>query len=59
MIEAQIAKLLKRTINDSAFRFNGIFYNQVDGVAMGSSLGPAMADIFMNRLIDAALEKEM
>ena len=29
------------------FTFNGKIYIQVDGVAMGSPLGPVLADIFM------------
>ena len=27
--------------------FNSKFYNQIDGVAMGSPLAPVLADIFM------------
>ena len=29
------------------FLFNGRFYNQIDGVAMGSPLAPVFANIFM------------
>ena len=29
------------------FIFNSKFYNQIDGVAMGSPLAPVLADIFM------------
>ena len=32
---------------DSYFLFNGKIYNQVDGVAMGSPLGPTLANAFM------------
>ena len=28
--------------------FNGRFYNQIDGVALGSSLAPVLANIFMS-----------
>ena len=29
------------------FIFDGKFYEQCDGVAMGSTLGPALANVFM------------
>ena len=29
------------------FMFDGVFYDQVDGVAMGSPLGPTLANLFM------------
>ena len=32
------------------FVFNGSFYRQVDGVAMGSPLGPVLADIFLSHI---------
>ena len=31
----------------SHFLFDGQFYDQIDGVAMGSHLGPVLANIFM------------
>ena len=35
------------TAAQSHFSFNGSFYNQVDGVAMGSPLAPVLANLFI------------
>ena len=39
--------LLNIATKESFFIFNSKYYKQVDGVAMGSPLGPASANIFM------------
>ena len=39
--------LLTVATKESFFMFNNKFYKQIDGVAMGSPLGPAPANIFM------------
>ena len=39
--------LLKITMFESFFIFDGKFYEQFDGVAMGSPLGPTLANVFM------------
>ncbi|XP_071944677.1 uncharacterized protein [Antedon mediterranea] len=39
--------LLNIATKDQLFQFNGNLYEQVDGVAMGSPLGPLMANVFM------------
>ena len=31
----------------SFFLFNGVYYKQIDGAAMGSPLGPTLANIFL------------
>ena len=40
--------LLNLATKESFFTFNNKFYIQVDGVAMGSILGPIMANIFLS-----------
>ena len=47
--------LLKCTMN-IYFKFNNEFYRQVDGVAMGSPLGPILADIFLAKLENGPLK---
>ncbi|CAH8616866.1 unnamed protein product [Schistosoma rodhaini] len=46
--------LLKCTMN-AHFKFNGEIYRQIDGVAMGSPLGPILADIFLAKLENGPL----
>ena len=40
--------LLRRCLQESVFTFNKKLYKQIDGVSMGSPLGPIIANIFMN-----------
>jgi len=43
----QFRNLLEIATKDIAIFFNGEFYKQIDGVAMGSPLGPTPANIYM------------
>ena len=43
-----LEKLLIICTQQSHFQFNGKYYDQIDGVAMGSPLGPLFANIFMD-----------
>ena len=43
----QLASLLEIATTNQLFQFNGRLYEQRDGVAMGSLLGPLMANVFM------------
>ncbi|XP_064098125.1 uncharacterized protein LOC135209357 [Macrobrachium nipponense] len=43
-------QFLELAVLDTAFIFNGVLYKQVEGMAMGSPLGPTFANIFMNSL---------
>ena len=40
-------RLLHYCVKLNHFMFDNQYYDQIDGVAMGSSLGPILADIFM------------
>ena len=44
---AVLKKLLEFATKKSHFLFDGKYYDQIDGVAMGSPLGPVLANIFM------------
>ena len=48
----QLARLLEIATTNQLFQFNGQLYEQVDGVAMGSPLGPLMVNVFMCHLED-------
>ena len=49
-------ELLELAIYDSHFLFNDKLYKQIDGCAMGSPLGPILANIFMCSLESEFLE---
>ena len=42
-----LRKLLQFATKKSHFLFDGKYYDQIDGVAMGSPLGPVLANLFM------------
>jgi hypothetical protein len=45
--KSDLRELLVICTQRSHFQFNGVYYDQVDGVAMGSPLGPLFANVFM------------
>jgi hypothetical protein len=44
----QFRELLNLSVKNCHFLFDGVLYKQVDGVAMGSPLGPLFANIFLS-----------
>ena len=55
--KSQLRKLLELSTLDSYFIFNDNIYKQIDGVAMGSPLGPTLANLFMNVMEKKWLEE--
>ena len=45
--ESVFKHLMNFVTSSVEFSFNNIMYRQIDGVAMGSSLGPTLANIFV------------
>ena len=45
--KAEFQHLLRLATKESLFIFDGEIYSQTDGVAMGSPLGPTLANIFL------------
>ena len=50
MKKSTLKKLLLDTCTKTAFSFHGQLYEQIDGVSMGGSLGPLLANIIMVEL---------
>jgi len=55
--QTQMKKVLKWICQNTIFQFNGKFYKQIDGVAVGEPIAPLLADVIMNHVIDQALTK--
>ena len=53
----QFRKLLSFAVKDTHFVFNGQLFDQIDGVAMRSPLGPSLANIFMCMLVGIRTSK--
>ena len=45
--KSEFKELLSLSTKESYFIFNGLLYIQIDGVAMGSPLGPTLANAFL------------
>ena len=46
--KSELKQLLCLATKESYFIFNGLLYKQVDGAAMGSPLGPSLANAFLS-----------
>ena len=57
MNKEEFRRLLVIATQDSMFIFDGKYYKQVDGVAMGSPLGPILANIFLSHWEEKWLNK--
>ena len=57
LTKQDLVDLLRGATKDQLFLFNGQLYEQTDGVAMGSPLGPLLANVFMCS-IEETLELE-
>ena len=52
-----LKKLIMDTCNKTAFMCNNVIYEQKDGVSMGASLGPVLANIIMTELERVVVDK--
>ena len=52
-----LVDLLRDATKDQLFLFNGQLYERTDGVVMGSTLGPLLANVFMFS-VEETLERE-
>ncbi|XP_074038815.1 uncharacterized protein [Leptinotarsa decemlineata] len=56
MFQNDIVELFRACLTGSYFQWEGNFYEQLDGVAMGSPLSPVIANYFMERYEGKAIE---
>ena len=54
--KADFRKLLELDVLDTPFIFNSFAFKQIDGMAMGSPLGPTFANIFMSAFEEKLLD---
>ena len=56
MLKCHFKQLLMLLVKSSFSFFNGVYYKQIDSVAMGSPLGPTLANIFLTYCEDSWLD---
>jgi len=52
MKKTQFKKMLNWVTKKTVLQFNGTYFEQIDGVAMGIPLAPLMVEVCMNCVID-------
>ena len=52
----QVTDLLRMCLTTTYFKYDGSFYAQIEGAAMGSPVSPIVANLFMEEYEDKALE---
>ena len=57
--EHVLRSMIQLCVKDNIFVFNNTVYYQTDGVAMGNSLGPILANIFMAHLEETKIVDDM
>ena len=57
LTRADLVDLLRTATHNQLFQLNGVLYEQTDGVATGSPLGPLLANVFMCS-IEAKLQQD-
>ena len=57
LTKGTMKKLLNDACSKTAFTFNDKIYKKIDGVSMGSPLGPLLANIFMTELEKDIIQK--
>ena len=57
LTRAELKNLLELSTREMHFSFNNNIYKQIDGVAMGSPLGPVIANIFMVHLEEEVIPR--
>ena len=52
-----LKKLINDTCSKTAFMYDGVIYEQIDGVSMGAALGPVLANIIMTEMEKIIVDK--
>ena len=55
----EIAYLITACLNCTIFRFDGIFYKQIRGLAMGNRLAPLLAIAYMNKIERRSIDRDI